>query len=266
MGGNRAHLKIRAKGLLIGNTGKAVFMLLIPAVASALLKSVGALTAAASSMPALAGLLQADWMQYALPVLLFVLAILSVLALSPMYLGREAWFWERSGREYRSAVYLFHWYKRAGRGIGLYVQRWLLRLGWSVLFLLPGTALGVGTTLWAWRGIEGYVLLALGVGTGCLLACGVFFNALFLQRYFLAPYLIAEHPELHAHTALKESGRIMDRCAQRGKVAKMKLSFLPWVLSCVFLFPVFYVYPYYKQSCACLARHILNFQNQPEWL
>lgn len=264
MSNTRAHLKIRAKGLLIGNSGKAILLLLIPGMFSLLLKGGGLFTVSAGRMAEWIPAFSTQGWRYAAPAILFVLSALSLLILSPLSLGREAWYWQRSGREYEPFTYAFGWYRRAGRSIALYLMRWGIRLGAAILFLLPALLCTMAALFVYLNGTTVFTLAALGVTAAALWVSGVVYTALFLQRYFLSPYLLARDGELHAGDALRESARIMDSCMMRGNTAKMKLSFLPWFLSCILIFPILYVYPYYKQSCACYARHILNNEQTPK--
>lgn len=263
MSNARAHLKIRAKGLLIGNSGKAALLLLVPGLFSLLLKTGGLFTASATRLGAWIPLFAAPGWRYAAPALLFLLAVLSLLILPPLTLGREAWFWQRSAREYEPFTYAFTWYRRMGRCVALHLLRWGIRLAAALLFLLPAAACTLAALYLYWRGTTFFTLAVLAATAAALWVSGVVFTTLFLQRFFLAPYLLAQNDGMGARAALRESARIMDACMMRGNTAKMKLSFLPWFLSCTLILPVLYVYPYYKQSCACYARHILKNEQTP---
>lgn len=263
MSNTRAHLKIRAKGLLIGNSGKAILLLIIPALFSLLLKAGGLFTASSARLGAwIPFFTTASW-RYSAIALLFLLAALSLLVLPPLALGRDAWFWQRSAREYQPFTYAFAWYRRMGRAIALHLLRWLIRLGAALLFLLPAVICTLAALYLYWSGTTFFTLSVLIATAAALWGTGVVFTTLFLQRFFLAPYLLARSDEMKARDALRESARIMDACMMRGNTAKMKLSFLPWFLSCILILPILYVYPYYKQSCACYARHILNNERTP---
>ena len=265
MSHTRAHLKVRAKSLLIGNGGKAFLLLVIPSCFSMLLRAAGLFTASSGRLTQLLpGFFSSDGWRYAAPVILFVLALLSLLILPPLLLGRDAWYWQRSAREYRPFTYAFCWYRRMGRAVTLYLMRWVVRISSALLFLAPAlVCTGIALALYS-RGTSVYTLVILGCAAGALWIAGVGFTTLFLQRFFLTPYLIADDPQIRVRDALRESARIMDACMMRGNTAKMKFSFFPWIASCIFIFPILYVYPYYKQSCACYARHILNNEQTPK--
>lgn len=83
----RAHLKIRAKGLLIGNSGKAVLLLIIPALFSLLLKAGGLFTASSARLGAWIPIFATPGWRYAAAVLLFLLAALSLLVLPRSHSG-----------------------------------------------------------------------------------------------------------------------------------------------------------------------------------
>ena len=263
----RAHLKVRAKALLIGNSGKAVALLLIPGLFSLLLKGGGLFTAASGSLyGSLSPFFTSSAWQYAAPAILLILSGLSLIILTPVLLGRDAWFWERSAREYRPFTYAFSWYKKMGRAIALYLIRWGIRLCSGLFFLFPAAAFTLASLLLYIRGCPLYTLVILAGTSAALWIFGAVYTTLFLQRFFLVPYLIAGTPELRVCDAFRKSSQIMDSCMMRGNTAKMKLSFFPWFLSCILVLPVLYVYPYYKQACACYARHILNYEKTPDFL
>lgn len=267
MTNTRAHLKVRAKGLLIGNSGKAAALLLIPGAFSLILKGGGVLTASAGPLsPYLPPFFASAAWRYTAPAVLVLLAALSLLVLTPVLLGRDAWFWQRSAREYEPVAYAFTWYRKMGRAVALYAMRWGIRLSSGALFLLPATVCTAAALAQYIRGTSVYTLAILGAASAALWIFGAVYTTLFLQRFFLAAYLIADNPELRVRNAFRDSARIMDACMMRGSTARMKLSFLPWFLSCALIFPIFYVYPYYKQACACYARHILSHQASPELL
>lgn len=86
-------------------------------------------------------------------------------------------------------------------------------------------------------------------GIAMLFASGLFFYVLSAQDLICARFLLAAHPHLSARAAIS-----MSRKKVRGSriaLLAFRLSFLPWLAACVFGFPVFYIWPYYRQSLAC---------------
>ena len=103
-------------------------------------------------------------------------------------------------------------------------------------------------------GIEFYLFISLTGGGVILMLAGLIFRFIILQRYFLAPYLIASNPKLGAWQSIKQSKNLLDGHIFR--IVRFKLSFIPWFISSVLIFPLIFSYPYYKQSCSVIAKEI----------
>lgn len=86
-------------------------------------------------------------------------------------------------------------------------------------------------------------------GIAVLSAVGVFFYLLSSQDLICARFLVAAHPHLTARAAISMSRKKVR--GSRFALLTFRLSFLPWLALCIFGFPVFYLWPYYRQSLAC---------------
>ena len=74
--------------------------------------------------------------------------------------------------------------------------------------------------------------------------------------WLLYPFIIAADEALSPSEAYECSlGLVRERV---GKICIFRLSFLPWWLLCIFVFPLFYVWGYYRQSLAVLAFEGIN--------
>lgn len=92
-----------------------------------------------------------------------------------------------------------------------------------------------------------YVFLS---GMLILAIAGFGFYLLFVQRYSKARFYLACYRDFTVSDAIAESIK-----KTKGKYADIlffKLGFIPWFSLCIFVFPIFYVIPYYKQSVTCL--------------
>lgn len=260
---HEAMTKIEARALLVGHNGAANALWLLSGLILFLPGSLAPLARRLLALPQL---------QTAFPggkgtalALIFVLSLValvsSVLLCAPLKAGRMAWFWRQSGRrgKHNGAGALFSAFRparRAMRAVGLWLALLIRKLGWALLFCGPGVILlGV-----AWyklvHGSEAILFLIPCAAGAVFLIAGLLFYLLVTRRYLLAYYLFDESGKATASAAIRESARVMD--GQMGRAAAFALSFAPWILSCVFLFPVFYVYPYYQQSRAVFARQALN--------
>ena len=126
----------------------------------------------------------------------------------------------------------------------------------TFLFLLPCVAVGGYLVFALSQGIGQLIFISLSVSSIVLGITGFFFSFVFCQRYFLAPYLYFENEPCKANEVVALSGKIMEKkCFE---TAMLKLSFFPWWLLCVLIFPAVYVYPYYKLSISFKAITILT--------
>ena len=249
--------KLRGREVMQGDYGRtsvifAVFtaMLMLWGIFTQILRTLldmqwisAALFAAWEKLPALTGLLCA--------VLLLLLALLT---LSPLSLGCTAWFLGGAMRRRRSGKWFVFWlrFSHTLRAARLKLSLALRKSGVTALFLTPGSMLLGGCAyLLLHGGVERNVLQMLAATGLALLAVGGGFALLTLQRYFLAAYLLARTPTLTAAQAVHRSIALMQ--GGQGRLLLFRLSFLPWLLPCLLLFPLIYAWPYYRQSCAVWA-------------
>lgn len=91
---------------------------------------------------------------------------------------------------------------------------------------------------------------AITAGLASLAAAGLIFYGIAVQRYSKATFYLVRCENFTPLDATRESV-----ANTRGRLAEIfffKLSFAPWFLLCLGIFPAFYVVPYYRQSVACL--------------
>ena len=101
-----------------------------------------------------------------------------------------------------------------------------------------------------------------GLGIILLIVWGiavVIFSVAISLRYFLAPYILAENPQMKSREAVKQSVKYMK--GHKGDVFVFGLSFIGWILLCVFFIPMFYVIPYMNASHAMYARYLIQLGN-----
>ena len=68
-------------------------------------------------------------------------------------------------------------------------------------------------------------------------------------------YILNDQPELEAMEALRASKELMD--GHKLEYLLLQLSFLPWMLLCVFILPMFYVVPYISATNAAYYDYLL---------
>ena len=238
-------LKIKSKSILTGKAMRASSLLLAAVTSSVLLGAVPSLTEYLT--PYGRGML---WLRFALNA---AAPVLAVLALYPLKTGSEAWFLcGASGRE-PSAVQVAFWFKpsKLMKSIEMRLSLLFRKLLWAAVFLAPGLSV-VGGALYMLmtEGISIKLLVSSCTGGALTFLIGLYFYFLMVQRYFLAYAVLARDPGKTAGEAIRQSIEAMNGgCA---RTLAFRLSFLPWFLLCLAVFPIFYVWPYYKQSCSCL--------------
>lgn len=262
---HEAMTKIEARALLVGHGGKANALWLLSGLLLLLTGLLAPLARRLLALPAAQPALRGMGGTGAALLLVFGCALLAMTATAllaaPLMAGRMAWFWRQSGRKGRhngagTLFCAFRPARRAMRAVGLWLALLIRKLGWGLLFCGPGAVLlGI-----AWyqliRGSEA-LLFFIPCAAGVVFeTAGLLFYLLATRRYLLAYYLFDESGKATVSAVIRESARVMD--GQMGKAAAFALSFAPWMLSCVFLLPIFYVYPYYQQSRAVFARQALS--------
>ena len=247
---NVYHVKLTAKTCLAGRNGKAFLLLFGRAVLSVLLGAGGyCLRVFAPETQNTA------WVTAGEIALLFV----SVWLLSALRQGTAAWFLRCARGKRTSTAQVLYWIRHARslKSRALHVAIRIRKTGWFVLFQIPCAALLV---IWYYcrsrgriSGLPSYITLGGAVLCGVV---GIVFTLLLCQQYGLGLYLLADDPSLTVRDAVRKSRAYMQpHC---GKLLRLKLSFLPWFLSCVLIIPIVYVAPYYCQSVACRLADILS--------
>lgn len=169
--------------------------------------------------------------------------------------GGNAWFsfYKRKNRAGR-AIYWFA-PKNNFKAFRLYCALFFVKLFWTILMLLPGATVAFSFCYLAYdAGIEFNLFLCGIAGGGALMATGLIFRFLIVQKYFLAKNILIENPKVSVTEAIRQSCEKMNGKLKR--TAFFKLSFAPWFLACAGILPIIYVWPYYRQSCALFAGEI----------
>lgn len=180
--------------------------------------------------------------------------VLSVFAIGSFRVGLDAWFWKRSTREYAPYHLFFKGFLMFGKAGWLWLSLKIINAAVLALFMAPAAAFGFAFYYLTVNDFSVYTLLTTAIGGAVSFVGGALFSWTFMQKYALSTYFISENPLMSAWDAIRESALCM--AGSERKLMLHKLSFFPWLLSCLLIFPAFYVLPYYYQSCACFSRAI----------
>lgn len=191
-------------------------------------------------------------------VLFAVIGGASYVAILPFNYGRDIWFYENVKKNKMSLKKLFSFYsvKKSAGAIKILFAVQIRKFFAALLFLVPSIAVG-GYLIFALReGIGELMMLSLTVSFFLLLLTGLFFAFVYSQKYFLAQYLFYENEGCSAREIISFSSKIMEnKCFD---TAMFKLSFFPWYLLYILVFPAVYVYPYYKTSVSYKVLSLLT--------
>ncbi len=100
------------------------------------------------------------------------------------------------------------------------------------------------------------IAVIIGVASAAFFVCGLvfYFNyslSLFLCKYYFYKGESGKFCELVSKSQIKMKGK-------KAIISKIRFSFSGWLLLCVFVFSIPYVWSYYKQSLAVAAKSFLN--------
>ena len=199
---------------------------------------------------------------FSLPTLAVIL-LLNGAAYGAFFAASRAWF--LFFKQKKRSVKTFYWFRpaKAVKSTGLYFSLFFKKLMWTLIFTSPGLLLITAAVLVAADGGVEFNLFATWIAGGAvLLLTGAAFLYIFLQRYFLVPYLKIINPTVKNREIFSKSREYMSGSIK--KAALMKLSFLPWFSLSAAVIPVFYVWTYYSQSCAVMAQDICRQQKERE--
>ena len=88
------------------------------------------------------------------------------------------------------------------------------------------------------------------------------FACIFALRYSLTDMLICEKYSLSVSEAFRRSVRYTK--GHIWEIILFYLSFVPWMISCVFIFPAFYVVPYFSMSKVMFFRYLYETGTRQE--
>lgn len=157
---------------------------------------------------------------------------------------------------------IFHYYsslKKILKSWNISIQIFMRKTFWTIILLLPSVVIGswsIYATIYQHE-VYNKILITFGYILSLLLTIvAIIIRIIFLQRYFLTRYLIVSGECKKVRQAIKLSIKIMN--GKKIDCISLLLSFLGWVVPCVFIIPIFFVLPYIKMSLALYSRYLLE--------
>ncbi len=232
-------VKQNAKRALAGGWGKAIGLMLIAALPLSLVRILEQVIRSMGGIPAYVdyrgtpGLAFDDLANVAFASVLLTLltTLLAFIVERPLCQGIVRWYYRLTGGEQDGVDEAFHYFETAaayGRALWLQLQICLRLFFWSVLVCTPLTGGALFLGLYSAR--YGALPRPAEVGVLLLALVWIVLAALLLAfvrlRYFLAPYLLAAHPEMRARTAIKQGIRYV--YGYKAELFGFFLRFLHW--------------------------------------
>ena len=193
--------------------------------------------------------------------------VLFFLVRAPFSLGSPGWYYKAVCSGVSPVSSAFFWYTSFKRWIKALAFDFLLlikKLFWLFLFLLPA----IGTLVLHYFAVvsrsEGWIVTLLLILLIGFTALGFIFSRIVCYRYFLVCYLLAEDPSLKLRAAFRNSVTLLK--GKKGDLFRLDLSFLPYFLSNLLIFPLLGTVPYIEMTRGIFARELINDlkQNPPE--
>lgn len=246
-------IKIKSKALLLNNTLKLFFVTLV----SFILKTAAAtLTVLSAHFILVSDVFGALLVEFNSLLIYFIYSLFVVIAFLLLFLfisglktGENAIYFMQSKGSNAKFKYLFIFLRpsQSFRSFLLYTKIRILKLLWGFfLYLPPFFCLALTIYLYFSTVIYTTVFLTLIFGIVFLVSVSRFYYNCVSVRYSFAPYYLCTDLSISVKDAINKSVNNSDGFIKDG--VYLKSSMLLWVLSCIFIIPVFYVIPFKKLS------------------
>lgn len=188
-----------------------------------------------------------------------IFSVISFIFTTPLKQGQTEWYWNLDKKPL-GVEGVFAWFgspKLFGKSLWLYLNIALRLLPWGLLLIgLPYAVIFSSLSFFDTKDQNLMGILALLICFGYLLLLGGVVLFVYIgTNYFLAPYLLVEDSTRKVNACVKSSKRYVK--GVRGDIFTFWFSFIGWFLLCCFLFPIFYVFPYFSASSAIYAKYLI---------
>ena len=190
--------------------------------------------------------------------------LLCLLFLPPLFIGQTEWYWYLSEGKKPGIGDVFGWFgslRHYIKSVWFCLNLFIRVLLWVLLICaLPAIMLFYGYNLFSTKLYDLNSLIgALLLFFGTIIMFGALFLLFYiLMRYFLALYLLVEDNQRKVGKCFKEAVRLSK--GYRWELYKFVLSFSLWFLTCYFVFPIVYVFPYFNTSSTVFVKHVMYSQ------
>lgn len=189
--------------------------------------------------------------------LLSLIGLIYLFIANSYFAGEKSWYSGQINGSKLGLKRLFFWFKPlySIKASIFKIYLYLIKTINTIIFITPSLLLFSALLLLAFSGgIEIWIFITLLIGGAILLFFGLIYAFIFNQRYFLAEYLYINNPKLSVIQVINRSKNLLD--GHIFNVVKFKISFLPHMILCLLIIPIFVIGPYYKQSCSIIAKEL----------
>lgn len=179
------------------------------------------------------------------------LVFFCMLFISGVRIGEWAAYFNRANGSTGSISSLFKFLSinRSFKALTLFLQTNTLKTLWNIYFFLPTVMCG-SCIYYLYRNnfVSQAIYIILATGLSITLALAVVMSRVISLRLAAAPYYICLQNNASVSNAIKKSIRFTNGFLSDGVV--LEYSLIGWMLSCIFIIPLFYVIPYIKLAKA----------------
>ncbi len=213
---------------------------------------------------------------FAIQLITIFFVVFRFLVISPLKQGNIKWYYSvaKGSKTYLTKLFLYYHSNSAYISLLLFKISFALR---KIAFGVISFAASIASLSLSVYQFSAYVstnsaddkrkaILYLIIAA-FLFFLGLIMYLLLTLKYFLADYLFVSLKDFNGgfkmiNSCFSLSKEMMN--GQWGRVISLGISFIPLILSCIFIFPILYVYPYMQSSFAALARSIIKTAKNKE--
>ncbi len=184
-------------------------------------------------------------------LIIVLILLLSLLLISGLSLGESAVYFMESRNIKSKFKFLFIFLRpsQSFRAFFLYLRLLILKSSWFTFFHLPPIfTLSITIFIYLRGAVFTAVFYSLIIGTVILFTISRYFYNIITIRYSFASFYLCTDLKISASEAIEKSCELSDGFLKDG--VALKASFFPWILSMIFILPLFYVIPYLKLTKA----------------
>lgn len=191
-------------------------------------------------------------------IIALVMAVFSLLIVSPLKLGYKRWIWQRAAGADPSVaevLYAFGDIKTYFKVVRYKLLKYVYTFAVGFAFWLPGAVYSSLiqrriTIPYAW--LSDMLLIAAKV----LVFAGTIIVIYQVLRYFVSDYVFFSDQNAKGRDVLHNASEMT--VGHRAEELALVMRFTGWILLCLFGFPLLYVSPYFEMTCATYGHCICD--------